>query len=203
MQSVKLGSGRVLSFDDEEHRYDLDGVRVPGITSLLKKHGLLEEMRFVPEEAKERGSRRHAAIHFDAEGDLNEDSVLEEDWPFIEAARKARLELYLQAVRCESLEGSDLYWYATMIDVVGVSDGKRCVINWKTGSDSKVYAVQLHLEALLLEERPELILCVRLRSDGEFDLTDYRRDRAAAKLAKAIALAQGESMAWKIERKLA
>ena len=203
MQSVELESGRVLSFDDEQHRYDIDGVRVPGITALMKKHGLLEEMRFVPEEAKEAGSRRHAAIHFDAEGDLNESSVLEEDWPFVEAARKARLSLKLEPIRCEALVGSDLYWYATMIDVVGTSAGKRCVINWKTGADAKVYAVQLHLEAMLLEERPELILCVRLRPNGEFDLTDYRRDRAAAKLAKAIAVAQGESTAWKIERKMA
>lgn len=198
MQSLILASGRVLSFDDEQHSYDLDGVAVPGITALMKRHRLLEEMKFVPEEAKERGARRHAAIHFDMEGDLDESSVFEDDWPFIEAARKARLELKLESFRCELLIGSDLYWYATMIDVVGVSAGKRCVINWKTGADSKVYAVQLHLEALLLHDRPELILCIRLRPDGNFDLTDHKKDRAAAKLAKAIAVAQGESLAWKI-----
>lgn len=209
MQSLELRSGRVLKFDDERHTYFIDRHQVSGITGLIRRHRLDEAFRFIPQEAKDKGNRIHEAVYFDGEYEaglnpmpLDESTVLEEEWGFVEARRKAKKDLKLEATQLECLMGSDLYWYATLIDFVGFASAAPTIINWKSGPVYKTYAVQMHLEAILAHSisgaRPKKIWGVHLKSNGNFFVEDHTKDRTAMKLAKAIAVAQGESMNWRI-----
>lgn len=209
MESLKLRSGRVLTFDEEQHRYTIDSYPVSGITGLIRRHRLDENFKFIPEEAKEKGIRIHEAVYFDGEHEaglnplpLDESTVEPEELGYVEAARRARRELKLEATGLEVLVGSDLYWYATKIDFIGLAGVDPIIINWKSGPEYKSYAVQMQLESLLAAEvsgvMPRKILGIHLRADGRYFVADHTRKRKDMKLAKAIAIAQGESMNWRI-----
>jgi len=202
VESVKLDSGKILTFDPLMHRYAIDAVPVPGITSLLRRHRLDECFRNIPEEAKEKGSRIHDAVQYDLENELDEDTVEPEEMRYVEAERAFRAECEFTVISAEMLVGSDLYWYATKIDAYGILAGKTVLINWKSGPDADPYPVQSHLEALLFEhmvgKRAERIIGVHLAATGKYAIRDHTRNLAAMRLAKRIANAQGESMIWRM-----
>lgn len=52
-------SGPICTFDASAHAYTLDGVRVPSITQLLEKGGLIEGAKYFTEESRRRGHEVH------------------------------------------------------------------------------------------------------------------------------------------------
>jgi len=203
MDSLTLPSGRVLVYDPGRHRYEIDGIAVPGTTSLMRRHGLIEDRIDASTRlAMDRGARVHEALEFDATGDLDESGEWAQtsgEMGYVEAARQARRELGLEVASAEQLVGSDRWWYATKVDVSGVRAGRnKTLVNWKTGGAMPHYPVQLHLEALLMDSPPDELLCIRLTRDGTYHVDDVTKATEAAAVALSIASAQGRVMTWRI-----
>ena len=98
-----------LTFVPTKHRYLLDGRVVPGVTSILKAAGYVDDTYFT-EYARDRGSAAHAATHYYDEGDLDELDAFD-DVPFLAenalsgdgAARDALLLFALQSAPVRDL----------------------------------------------------------------------------------------------------
>lgn len=148
-------SGRLV-FEEGPHRYRLDGEVIPGITSVLKRVGLVDD-GYYNIEARDRGSAVHAAIEFLQEGDLKRESIAPLLIPYVEAWERFRDEMGWEPIeRPELLVGSEVLRVATRIDGIGrvKGDPRIVVANWKTGSGSPEpwHPLQSSGEALLFAE---------------------------------------------------
>lgn len=191
-----------IRFDEARRRYidEESGREYPGITWILRKSGLLPETP-PPKEALERGRRVHLAIQYDIEGTLDEESVLPEDRPYLEAARRAVIELGL-AIRPDEVEKlviNPALGYGTAIDALALWRGKRTIVNWKTGgSELAHYRIQSALEALAVPEHVRRVN-IHLFEDGAFrlvlheDASDFDVARAACLIAHWKVRQKGES----------
>jgi len=81
-QSGTITSG--LTFDGGPHVYELDGREVANVTSLIERYGMIDK-RFFTEEARERGSAVHLAIHLHLLDDLVYESLDPRVQPFFDA----------------------------------------------------------------------------------------------------------------------
>jgi hypothetical protein len=183
-------------YEPKSHRYFLDGVRIPGITSVLTRAGILDT-RWYTEEGCRRGTAVHMALQFAAEGDLNPASVHPSLVPYLDAFERFRVETGWEPTeRPELAVYSETLRYATQIDGIGTMRGELWVLNWKTGAKQPWWAVQSAGEALAYVEstgRVPLFRAtrgsLRLLADGTYRLephhrkVDYERFRAARVLA--------------------
>lgn len=158
----------------------------------MKRAGLMYELEGNGFLDTEKGDRIHKYVHFDCEGDLNEESVNDCDRGYIEAARKARREMKLEIIGrgAEYAIGNEALGYATKVDLYCIWNGKPTVVNWKTGA--KVYrfwAIQSALEALLFTPEPVQRLTIQLQEDGQFRPHQHtnRKDFDIARWALGIA----------------
>lgn len=140
-----------LKFTEEGHRYTLDGVEIPSNTTLLQAAGLIDTRWFQPEHAQ-RGKEVHKACWFLCEGDLDWASVRPDYVPYVEAfalfLEQSGFKVELNEVPVWSAAG-----YATTPDLVGILNGRRVIINIKTGSVEKWVGLQLAGEKYALTER--------------------------------------------------
>lgn len=190
-------SGRLV-FEEGPHRYRLDGEVIPGITSVLKRVGLVDDS-YYNIEARDRGSAVHAAIEFLQEGDLKRESLAPLLIPYVEAWERFRDEMGWEPIeRPELLVGSETLRYGTLIDGVGRLRGAPLVTvaNWKTGSGpSPWWAIQSAGETIAYSEtygrsvaglrRAAVLLMVdgRYRFIPHDDRNDFAVFRGAAVVA--------------------
>lgn len=160
----------VLTFDELAHAYFLDGVRVPGVTDVLRGAGLISlvdwrdaeaklmielgysQASLVPSEilqnALARGTRVHRACHFLSEGDLDWDTVDEKDAGYVRAAQQFFADSGFELLRAPdgSPVGRELrvrsvrYRYAGTTDLVGRLNRHVAIVDWKTGNPEDVSA---------------------------------------------------------------
>jgi hypothetical protein len=80
-----------IVFDEGPHIYTLDGDRLPSVTGILQRSGLIDFSHIPPTimaAALERGTAVHRAVHFFNEQDLNVDdfcATFPEYWPYLQA----------------------------------------------------------------------------------------------------------------------
>ena len=79
------------SFDEAEHAYYYDGVRLDSVTQILQAEGFIDT-RFYDEYSRERGRLVHLACHYDDLGELDDDSLDPLIAPYVMAWRKFRME---------------------------------------------------------------------------------------------------------------
>lgn len=140
-----------LTFQEAGHRYFLDGVEIPGNTSMLKAAGLIDDTRFTPE-SRDRGIRVHDAVWFEDEGALDWSTVREEEKPRVEAFQDFKLKTGWRSDVNEALVHSETLRFATRPDLVGVMEGARWTVNVKTGDPSKWVGLQLAGEEIAINE---------------------------------------------------
>lgn len=143
-----------LTFDEASHTYQLDGLFIPGITSVLKAAGVVDD-RFYTTEARDRGLAVHAAIEYLIEGDLAWERVHPVLEPYLCAYERFVEEMGWEPVEApELLVGSETLRFATRIDGIGRTRGNpRLVVgNWKTGQAEKWHAIQSAGEAVAYAE---------------------------------------------------
>lgn len=162
-----------LRLDEATHAYRLNGRRLWGVTDVLKAAGLLPD--FGDERALARGRRIHQACHFLDEGDLQWESLLEEDEPYVRAWEKAKKELRLVVKRSEFHVVNKRFNYAGTPDALARRGPSRCVLERKTGDILPAAGLQLaaYGEALPGPKRATLRLAVALRADGSFSVKDF------------------------------
>lgn len=75
-------TAEALTFDPVAHAYFLDGERVPSVTQILQRAGLIDFSKIpaaILNAARDRGAAVHAAVHFYNEGDL--DAAFADEFP--------------------------------------------------------------------------------------------------------------------------
>ena len=106
------------SFEEAEHAYYLDGVRLPSVTQILKAEGFIDA-RFYDEHSRERGRIVHLACEYDDLGELDDDSLDPEIAPYVEAWRRFKQESGFVIASVEVPLVSTKHRYAGKPDVRG------------------------------------------------------------------------------------
>lgn len=176
-----------LTFEEARHVYRLDGEVIPGITSVLKRAGIIDD-RFYSAEARDRGSAVHTAIEYLQEGDLERKTLAPLLVPYVEAWERFRDEMGWEPIeRPELLVGSETLRFATRIDGVGrmKGDPRIGIGNWKTGQPEPWHPIQSAGEAIAFAETcgraTTLALrrfAVYLRPDGTFRFHEHKPSEA-------------------------
>lgn len=126
-----------LLFNEKDHTYSLNGILVPGVTTVLNDEGITN-YDAIPEETKEkafyRGNCVHRAIELDLNGNLDFKNLATDWTPYVEAARKFVSDYDVQPLHIEQLVWSKKRMFAGTLDLDGLVLGKRSIVDWKTGA---------------------------------------------------------------------
>lgn len=134
-----------IVYDDEEHRYWINGQEALSVTQLLKLNGIAPDLgTFYTEESRKRGT----AVHLAAELISKEVQDLEdyEDSPYylwIKGFSQFREEYNLKPLAIEKMVGNAAWLVAGRFDLAGVVKGVETLIDLKTGSKMRHHGVQL------------------------------------------------------------
>jgi hypothetical protein len=162
-----------LTFDPEAHAYAYEGVRVPGVTSILEP--LVDFSRVDPQVLAAKadlGRRVHEACHFWSEDDLDEESVQLDVDPYLQGWKRFVQETGARIVSCEQRVYEPLYRYAGTLDVILDIAGERHLVDIKT-SIARPLAVGAQTAGYLRALRDPSVTrrsAVRLRPDGTYRL---------------------------------
>jgi hypothetical protein len=131
----------MLEFVPETHTYWWDGEWVPSVTSIIQAARLVDDTHFTAF-ARDRGTAIHAAIEYDIAGDLDEGTVDQWCLPYVEQFRHFRADTKIRILRSECRVYSKKYRYAGTFDLYGVVNGKRIIIDIKTGTVPRTVGMQ-------------------------------------------------------------
>jgi hypothetical protein len=122
-----------LTFDEPTHAYAFNGRPLISVTQAIKAAGLID-LDWCTEFARDRGRAVHKAIHFDAEGDLDENTVSPTIRPYLEAARKFKQDTGFTSGSAECRVCVANLGYAGTLDWLYAADKKlRVLVDWKSG----------------------------------------------------------------------
>ncbi len=130
-------------FDHEEHVYRVDGVARPGVTEILKAANLSDNATGgngwsidpdVLDNAAERGAIVHLAVELDCQGTLDEDTVDDEIWPYVEAWRDFVSDTGFLPLANELTFYEPCSDYAGTLDMIGLIGDQLTILDLKTGS---------------------------------------------------------------------
>lgn len=162
-----------LTFDEEKHKYYVNGRSVPGISEILKAIGLTRNYEKVDPFYRERGTFAHKAIELDLEGDLDFDGLDLALKPFVSAWRAFVQKHGYKKILCEEKLWSSEENYACRIDHYGEVDGRRTVFDVKcTKSHDPAADWQVCGQAFALADNyaePEQQGILELHDDGTFE----------------------------------
>lgn len=151
-----------LQFDHDQHVYTLDGVVVPGVTTILKPLSAAE-YRFAPTEVMERarwrGQAAHRLIELDIKGTLDVDALDEQLLPVFASWRQFRAQSGFTPMLSECQVLSRRHGFAGTLDLFGTMNGEAALIDAKhTASVPKTAGPQTAAyEIGLRESRPEIV----------------------------------------------
>lgn len=161
-----------LVFYEDGHRYNLDGRALPSVTDVIRDNRLGGDFsRVAPdvlERARQLGSAVHVALHYHDEGTLDEATVDPAVAPYLAAWRRFLAERQVAVVEMERRFADATYRFAGTLDRIVVVDGRRVLIDVKSGAvdgadlqtaayahlacepaTTRRWAVQLHPERLV------------------------------------------------------
>ena len=135
-----------LTFFAPDHTYELDDVRVPSVTGVLQRAGLIDFSHVPPSilaAALDRGTKVHAAIHFWNERDLDVadfDRQFPECAPYLHGWINFTEQRRFVPVINERRIASRRHQVAGTLDCLGTLDGTAVLLDFKTGRPDDVAA---------------------------------------------------------------
>jgi len=140
-----------LLYNPDIHEYRLDGRRIASVTEIISAAGLMDFCT-AGEERMTLGRYIHQAIALYDQGELDMDA-LDPDWrPYLEQWIRFKAETGFEAIQGETPYYSQIYDFAGTPDKEGMLNGRRVLLDYKSGSPAKWHNVQLAAYAKLLEE---------------------------------------------------
>lgn len=126
-------------FNEAQHRYFLGSRELPGVNSILKEIGLIDD-RFFTDMGKIRGRAVHKGVDLLIRNRLDFASLHPEVEGHIFAVQAFMLESGFSPILelCEKPQYHPVYLYAGTPDLVGRLNGRVVVIDVKTGSVSPI-----------------------------------------------------------------
>ena len=128
-------------FDAETHTYTSDGKVLPSVTQILARLGT--NCPHWTEESRQRGQAVHAAIALIHEERLDDDSLDDRIKPYVFQYRQFQTISGFRPLVWEGVVGSASLGYAGTIDCIGELNGRKVLMDWKTGSVPSTVAAQL------------------------------------------------------------
>lgn len=189
-----------LTFDPAPHVYQLDGVRLPSVTTIIK--GAFPELYLYSTEfARDRGRYVHECVHELLRGRLDIDKISPLAEGFVRAAANyIAAHPTFELIASERRVVSKTHHYAGTLDVLCRIDGVPTVVDWKTGDPGWQAELQLAAYANALHELYGFVVARRiavwLREDGTFKqdvrlVTHQRADFADFIAAYRVAKRRG------------
>ena len=172
-----------ITFDAENHKYYIDGVEVPSVTTVCRflSYDQKSDKPWLARVAADRGTRVHeacAAIDYGLYPEETEDIS-----GYLKAYRRF-LKDYRPDWDCiEYTVGDAQLGLAGTIDRFGtLYDGRRCILDIKTGTqlhDAPLRAQLTGYKRLLALDRgfyPDYLYALQLAKDGTYHLLEVRQD---------------------------
>lgn len=161
-----------IAFNEEAHRYTLNGRVVPSVTQVMKE--TIGVAWLADEFYLQRGRAVHACAKMLVEGiPFESDPRIAGQ---VEAIRKFLAEHPMQVEKCEEPVASNIYQFAGTPDLVGVFNGMRVCFDWKSSLDEKRVAVQIGGYSIAYKEtfffEVAAGMGVELHDDGTYKATD-------------------------------
>lgn len=163
----------MIAFNPKEHTYDVDGVRYPNVTGVLKAAGLIDDQWFT-EWNRKLGSCVHEATALYDKGVLDAstlDPVLD---PYMEAWQAFRLDSGFIPMLIEEPVANIVHQYAGTLDRFGSIKGNPWLIDIKTGQTQRWAALQTAAYAGCLDAAWMNRAAVELQSDGRYNLREHK-----------------------------
>lgn len=157
-----------MTFDPLLHEYRDGDTIIPSVTQILKGAGLIDD-RWFTAEARERGSAVHALCQRYAQGERRDDLGRPlESLEYVNALAAWFREKRAYAIATEQMiEGAiNGHRYAGTFDLLAEIDGKRILIDYKTGAGMKWHPAQIAAYALAVN--PDRCMMLHLRADGTY-----------------------------------
>jgi hypothetical protein len=152
-----------------DHEYTIDGKVYPGVTTIL---GDVYGRFPYPEGAAERGHHVHLATQLFDEDDLDDGSLDPLVAGYLEGWKRFREEMDFQVKQIEMKVFNSTYGYCGTIDRIGTLNGKKAILDVKSGVAEHWHSLQLWAYSLCLEE-PHQRFAVYLTAQGKYKLTPY------------------------------
>lgn len=125
-----------LVFDPNLHRYTLNGLAIPGVTSILQAAGIGPDLSCIPasilEQKRDIGTFAHEAAELIDMG--GEPEYYPGADGYVNAYRKFKTEFAFDPIEMELQVYSKNFKYAGTIDRIGLIDGKMSILDIKTTS---------------------------------------------------------------------
>ena len=168
LTQAKPASSPVFTFDQNAHAYYLDGVEIPHVTGILHAAGLVPDYGGF-HEAQWRGLHVHSATEWLDLNDLDWSTVYPQWVGYVRAYERFKQETGFLPELIEYQSYHQDFRFGGTIDRVGRLDGKRVLIDLKTGAEEPHHAWQTAAYSLLVpvERRG----CVYLFEDGKYKIT--------------------------------
>ncbi len=145
---------RVLSgfyYDELTERPMFDGRRIMGVTDVLRLSGIMEGQMWGTDHDLWMGRCRHAAVELWVKGTLDLNTVHADILPSIEAFLAFQKDTGFKPTQSEYKVWNPVYRVATRLDLMGeFPDGAQGIVELKSGTVSKVTAIQTALQDILL-----------------------------------------------------
>ena len=193
-------SKQVLSYDDLTHTYTLGDRVIPSVTQILSRGGFINDTSFYTREACDRGRAVHTAIQYWHEDDLDPESIALEYTGYVGAFMQFVHKTGYEREFNEKLVYSPSQDYAGRADLIGRLNGRRVLIDIKTGKAPKWVGAQLAGYGLALAEMGYPIrsrFCLELRPDLTYTLTAHNEPSAMGQFFEALNVSRGMTT-WQI-----
>lgn len=162
-------------FDEDSHTYTLDGRRIESVTEVLKDVGLTD--CYGTEFDLLRGQLVHEACRLRLAGQLDESTVDDLVVPYL-----AAFDSFLSAhvLEVDPWVSEVPTWHPTLLyggtpDIVGVFNGRRCLIDIKSGCLGTATAYQVCAYASMPQLAPiDGRFGLQLKADGSYNLKEYK-----------------------------
>lgn len=176
-------------FEESTHAYRIGDRIIPSVTSILKAAGLIAT-QWMTDEARERGTAVHSTIHYFEDGDLDQSSVCREAMGYFSAYQNFKKDSGWAPVYVEQIVYSPGFNYAGRVDAIGWLNGRRVLIDFKTGPVPAWIGLQLQAYKQAFNATPDHLaqginnisfvntcFSLALRRDGSYRLTEHNDPR--------------------------
>lgn len=163
-----------LTFDPEKHEYRLDGVKLIGVTTVLREAKLYDFYGLSGYYA-ERGTAIHTVTELDDKGALNEaaNDIVNPVIPYLDAWRKFKDETGVEVLQTEEAVFHPIYRYAGTLDRRVLWRGREGIIDLKSGLKAPWHTLQTAAYAKTFN-RPLLRFSLYLRQNGTYELDEHK-----------------------------
>jgi len=163
----------VFTFDPVEHRYFLDGVRIPGVTTVLKEAGLVPNYGGFGQ-AQYRGLHVHTATEYLDLNDLDWTTVHPDYAGYVHAYDHFKRDTGFVPELIEYQTYNGFYKFAGTLDRRGTLDGALWQIDLKSGLSAPWHQLQTGGYFMLRDDwTGDLRGSLYLKENGTYELKEH------------------------------